>query len=145
MALLKNDFSFCRELKKAANTSDPIERLKHIVTFYVSAHFINPTLIGARVPLNPILGETYQREMPTGERFYCEKISHRPQVLAFLLEDPDGDYIYSGQYTLKAWVNGPNSLAGSKIGNMVIKFKDGARVKMMDPTLIINGMITGNK
>lgn len=145
MALLKNDFCFCRELKKAANASDPITRLKHIVTFYISAHFINPTLIGCRVPLNPLLGETYQREMPTGERFYCEKISHRPAILAFSLEDPDGDYIYSGHYQLKAWINGPNSLAGSKEGKMQIKFKDGSIINMQDPQLIINGMVTGNK
>jgi hypothetical protein len=118
MGLLKNDFTYCRELKKAANASDPITKLKHICTFYISAHFINGTLIGCRVPLNPLLGETYQREMPTGEKFYCEKISHRPQILAFSLEDPDGDYTYSGHYTLKAWLNGANSVAGSKVGNL---------------------------
>ena len=68
---------------KKANATDPIQRLKHITTFYISAHFINPSIIGPRVPLTPLLGETYQAEMPSGEKFYCEKISHRPQILAF--------------------------------------------------------------
>ena len=34
--------------------------------------FINPTIIQCRVPINPIIGETYQREMPSGEKIYCE-------------------------------------------------------------------------
>jgi len=38
----------------------------------VPSFFINPTLIQCRVPLNPILGETYQADMPTGEKLYVE-------------------------------------------------------------------------
>jgi len=57
---LKNDLSYCNKwLKLAAKDSDPVERMKKIVAFYVSPHFINPTLIQCRIPLNPILGETY--------------------------------------------------------------------------------------
>ena len=67
-----NDMSFCGELKKAAKSNDPVQRLKHIVKFFVSPNFINPTLCGCRIPLNPILGETYQREMPDGTKFYAE-------------------------------------------------------------------------
>ena len=77
-ALHANDMSFCQELKKAANTKDPVQRLKHITKFFVAPNFINPTLCGCRIPINPILGETYQREMSDGTKFYAEQICHRP-------------------------------------------------------------------
>ena len=83
--------------------------------------------------------------MPTGERFYCEKISHRPPILAFQLDDPDGDYTYSGWYSLKGFVNGPNSFGGTKVGDYRIKFKDGGEVRMSDPTLIVDGLISGSR
>ena len=37
--------------------TDPIERMKAIAVFFVAANNLNMTY-GARVPLNPILGET---------------------------------------------------------------------------------------
>lgn len=64
--------SFCPELKKAANTGDAIQRMKHIAKFLIAPNFINPTICGCRIPINPILGETYQREMADGTKFYAE-------------------------------------------------------------------------
>ena len=64
--------SFCSELSKAANIFDPVQRLKHIVKFCVASKFINTTIVGCRLPLNPILGETYQREMADGTKLYLE-------------------------------------------------------------------------
>ena len=52
--------------------SDPLDRMKQVVKFFVASNFINQTLANCKVPLNPILGETLQREMATGERLYCE-------------------------------------------------------------------------
>jgi hypothetical protein len=45
-------------LSKAAKTSDPIERMKYILTSFIASHYINPTLATFRSPLFPILGET---------------------------------------------------------------------------------------
>jgi hypothetical protein len=72
LAILKNDMTFCRTIKEAAHTIDPLARMKTIVKYYVQTQFINPTLCQCRVPLTPIIGETYQREMPTGEKLYVE-------------------------------------------------------------------------
>ena len=59
-AMLKNDLTYCRKyLKPAAAEANSVERMKYVVAFYMSSHFINPTLIQGRVPLNPIMGETY--------------------------------------------------------------------------------------
>mmetsp|Transcript_10368 Transcript_10368/g.15959 ORF Transcript_10368/g.15959 Transcript_10368/m.15959 type:complete len:94 (+) Transcript_10368:474-755(+) len=89
------------------------------------------------------MGETYQREMETGEKLYCEQISHRPNLTAYQLEDPDGDYEYNGHFEIKAWLNGPNSLAGSKEGKLNLSLKDGTKYTIKDPLLIINNLISG--
>jgi len=73
LALVKNDLSFCTTtMKKAALCTDPVQRMKLIVTHYIQSQFINPTLMQCRAPINPIIGETYQREMPSGVKIYCE-------------------------------------------------------------------------
>ena len=56
---------------KASLITDPVERMKIIAKFFIASDHINKTY-GCRVPLNPILGETLQRESPTGERLYAE-------------------------------------------------------------------------
>ena len=67
--------------------------------------------------------------MPTGEKLYIEQISHIPAITSFLLEGPNESYTMYGYYTLKGWLNGPNSLAGSKEGNITLKLKDGTTYK----------------
>lgn len=61
-----------RFLTQAAKTDDPIERLKLILCMYVGGHHINPAVIQLRAPLNPILGETVQRVLEDGSKFYGE-------------------------------------------------------------------------
>mmetsp|Transcript_17264 Transcript_17264/g.26639 ORF Transcript_17264/g.26639 Transcript_17264/m.26639 type:complete len:119 (+) Transcript_17264:103-459(+) len=68
----QNDCTFAPFLTKAAQEPKPLERIKHIVAFVIAGIFPNPTITQCRVPLNPILGETLQREMSTGEKIYCE-------------------------------------------------------------------------
>ena len=70
--LQANDMLYCKYLTLAAQQNDPLERMKLIVPYYIAALWYNPALLGCRVQINPILGETLQREMPTGERIYCE-------------------------------------------------------------------------
>lgn len=99
MGLCKNDLSnSAKSIKKAASLTDPVERMKALVVYYVQSQFINSTIMQCRVPVNPIIGETYQREMPTGEKLYCEQLAHRPSITGFLLEDPDGEYTFSGNF-----------------------------------------------
>ncbi len=61
-----------RFLTKAAETSDPIERLKLVITSYLAGNHISPSNTQCRAPLNPILGETVQRVLPDGSKFYGE-------------------------------------------------------------------------
>ena len=81
--------------------------------------------------------------METGEKLYCEQISHFPNLTAYQLEDPDGDYEYSGFFQIKAWLNGLNSLGGSKEGSLNLTFKDGTKYRLKDPLLIISNLLGG--
>lgn len=72
LTLIQNDFLRLDILKNASEATDPVERMKWIITFFVASNYIQSTLASCKVPLNPILGETLQRDMPTGERIYCE-------------------------------------------------------------------------
>ena len=67
--------------------------------------------------------------MSTGEKLYVEQTSHIPAVTSFLLEGPEESYKMYGYYTLKGWLNGPNSLAGLKEGNITLELKDGTKYK----------------
>ena len=78
-----NDLTYANCLTRAGKEEDPIARLKLIAQFFLCAHHVNPALVQCKVPLNPILGETMQRELETGEKFYCEQISHHPPITAF--------------------------------------------------------------
>tara|TARA_B100000780_G_scaffold231143_1_gene170926 strand:+ start:304 stop:597 length:294 start_codon:yes stop_codon:yes gene_type:complete len=96
------------------------------------------------VPLNPIVGETFQCEMPSGEMFYGEQISHRPPITSWLLEDPDEDYVFYGSYKLNGWLNGIQSFVGYKTGDMTLKFKDGTVYKFSKhPVMQVTGLVKG--
>lgn len=67
------DMKYCTKfLNRAAATSDPIERLKLVATNWFSGIHLSMAEIGKMSPINPILGETTQREMPDGTKFYAE-------------------------------------------------------------------------
>jgi hypothetical protein len=54
-----NDVSHCHNFyQKAAEETDPVERLKYVVTGYIGAQHVTVSKVGCRPPLNPILGET---------------------------------------------------------------------------------------
>ena len=70
--LQQNDMTQCHFLLKAFAESDPLERLKLVMAYYISGQYVSATITQVKVPLNPNLGETLQREMPSGEKLYCE-------------------------------------------------------------------------
>ena len=51
----------------------------------------------------------------------------------------------SGYHTLKAWLNGMQSLGGSKEGKAVLKFKDGGQYTFENPEMSIEGIMKTNK
>ena len=88
-------------LTLAAQAKDPLERLKHVITFAVSGMHQIAT---QRKPFNPILGETFEGYWPDGSRIYNEHVSHHPPITCFLVENVDQLYKFYGSYEYTAKV-----------------------------------------
>lgn len=84
-------------LNRAANTSDPVERMKLLMASNFSWLFYNSIFVK---PLNPILGETYQAYGADGTKLYMEQTSHHPPRSHFIAEGPDGNFTINGYLEL---------------------------------------------
>jgi len=132
-------------LTRAAEAKDPMERLKNIICLYVGGHHINVSQLQCRAPLNPILGETAQRVLPTGEKYYAEQISHHPPITNFQLYGANDEYCFSGSFEIKCWPTGLSSFAGSRTGSQIITFQDGGIISIADPTVEVSGLTYGDR
>jgi len=54
-------------------------------------------------------------------------------------------YRFSGFFEYKAWLTGVNSIGGSRIGKQIFSFNDGGLLSIKDPTMQLNGLITGER
>jgi Oxysterol-binding protein len=72
-------------LNAAAVTTDPIERMKPVMTASIS--FLYPCHSWGK-PLNPILGETYQAYLPDGSLVSVEQVCHHPPVSYIIVDGP---------------------------------------------------------
>ena len=98
-----------------------------------------------RIPLNPILGETLQRELPTGETLYCEQISHHPAITAYSVYDKHEQWEIHGHHEYIAWMSGAQSISAIRKGDCIIKFKDGFKYKLEGPKFWLDGLLAGAK
>lgn len=83
--------------------------------------------------------------MATGEKLYCEQLSHHPPITAYTLYGPEDAYVLHGYHTLKAWLNGAQSMGGSKTGQATLTFKDGSVYKFSDPVMSVEGIMSVTK
>ncbi|XP_044741981.1 oxysterol-binding protein-related protein 1-like [Chrysoperla carnea] len=87
-------------LRVAAEQSDPLERIKYVAAFAVSALASNWERLGK--PFNPLLGETYELERENF-RIVCEQVSHHPPISAFHADSKDWVFHGSVHPKLKFW------------------------------------------
>ncbi|KAK6619440.1 hypothetical protein RUM43_012197 [Polyplax serrata] len=87
-------------LRKASEQTDPVDRMKYVAGFAVSALASNWERLGK--PFNPLLGETYELQRPEF-RIICEQVSHHPPISAFHADS--NDFIFHGSIhpKLKFW------------------------------------------
>ncbi|XP_062594977.1 oxysterol-binding protein-related protein 2-like [Saccostrea cucullata] len=89
-------------LEKASTCEDPVDRLKFISAFAVSAISSNFERLGK--PFNPLLGETFEFDRPDlGFRMVSEQVSHHPPISAFYVESPNYKFHGSIHPKLKFW------------------------------------------
>jgi hypothetical protein len=119
-------FNFPLYLNLAANSDDPVEQMKYVITACISSWYKSSVFLK---PLNPILGETYEMIWEDGSREYVEQTSHHPPRSHFLLLGPDNMYKYHGylDFTTNAWFN---SMTLTNKGSRTVEFKNNkSRIK----------------
>ena len=137
MATMAVTFPFY--LNKAAFAKDPIERMKFImvstISFLLPAHQFEK-------PLNPVLGETIQRELDDGTKCYFEQTCHHPPVSSFEYIGPGNCYKMHGwsSFSAKAWMN---SAALIVSGHKTIHFMDGSVVTYNSQGDMFNNIMMG--
>eukprot|EP01087_Luapelamoeba_hula_P013720 TRINITY_DN3940_c0_g1_i1.p1 TRINITY_DN3940_c0_g1~~TRINITY_DN3940_c0_g1_i1.p1 ORF type:complete len:369 (-),score=56.19 TRINITY_DN3940_c0_g1_i1:641-1747(-) len=140
---LADGFSFAPKfLQKAAEQTDPVERMKWVITFYLAGIHLTAT---QKKPFNPILGETYQGQFPDGTAVYCEQTTHHPPASNFQVIPPDGSYQLWGYGIFSAAYLG-NIIRGVQKGPIHLDFKDGSRIVVPHlPALVFKGLMWGER
>lgn len=92
-------------LQQASEQADPVDRMKYVAAFAVSALACNWERLGK--PFNPILGETFELERNAegsgSFRCICEQVSHHPPISAFHADAPNFKFHGSIYPKLKFW------------------------------------------
>ena len=136
---------FCYELRgapyyltKAYYSFDEIERMKWMVVFLISQHYITTLQLK---PFNPIIGETFQCKAGN-LNFYSEHTSNHPNITNFYAFDDEKLYKIHGYMEVTA-TTGPNSVSAMKKGKYFVTFKDGDSYEIHIPILEIKGITMG--
>ncbi|XP_037911232.1 oxysterol-binding protein-related protein 1 isoform X2 [Hermetia illucens] len=91
---------YAKLIRLASEQEDPVERMKYIAGFAVSALGSNWERLGK--PFNPLLGETFELQR-SEYRVVCEQVSHHPPVSAFHADSPSFLFHGSIHPKLKFW------------------------------------------
>jgi len=139
---IANDFTNTDYLKLASEESDPVRRMKYVISFFVSGYHRNSVDCMNRGPLNPVLGETFQGGKEDGTKIYCEQISHHPPISAYLIIGPKNSYRLYGTGQLDVKLSGTH-IAGKRYGKTTIEFANGTQIQFTNPETRIDGIIVG--
>jgi len=141
---LAGDYYYTHFMDLAAETKDPVERIKYVTAFMMSGIHKSPAEFLYKGPMNPVLGETYEARKADGTRLYCEQISHHPPVTSFLLVGKDDKYRIYGHGEVKAKLS-LSAVYGTREGKATVKFADGGKVIISNPPIKIEGLVVGDR
>ncbi|AQL05611.1 Oxysterol-binding protein-related protein 2A [Zea mays] len=92
-------------------------------------------------PFNPLLGETYEADYPEkGIRFFSEKVSHHPMVMACHCEGKGWKFWGDSNLKSKFW---GQSIRLDPNGVLTLEFDDGETFQWSKVTTTINNLILG--
>ncbi|KAG6466615.1 hypothetical protein ZIOFF_075585 [Zingiber officinale] len=114
-------------------------RILHIAAFAVSGY---ASTEGRQCkPFNPLLGETYEADYPDkGLRFFSEKVSHHPMVVACHCEGRGWKFWGDSNLKGKFW---GRSIQLDPIGILTLQFEDGETFQWSKVTTSIYNIIIG--
>ncbi|KAH9772891.1 Oxysterol-binding protein-related protein 1D [Citrus sinensis] len=92
-------------------------------------------------PFNPLLGETYEADYPDkGLRFFSEKVSHHPMIVACHCEGRDWKFWADSNLKGKFW---GRSIQLDPVGVLTLQFDDGKTFQWSKVTTSIYNIILG--
>lgn len=133
-------YAFVDFLNKAAETSDPIERLANLATWSVAMLSLTER---SGKPFNPILGETYEyvSKGPKQYKFLAEQVSHHPPI--GVAQTNSDDWIVKQEAHIKTKFYG-NSIDIFAIGLTHVLFPgNGDHFSWKQPTCRVYNIIVG--
>ncbi|QDZ19762.1 oxysterol-binding protein [Chloropicon primus] len=137
-----DSWSYLDLLERAAEATDPVERMRCLIAFAVSGLSLQ---VNPNKPFNPILGETYQGAYKNGMRVYCEQVSHHPPVSCWEVVDPKERFRFTGTGHITATTRA-NSVRACQKGDSSVFFRsDGATVSWNLPGLILKNVMFGER
>jgi hypothetical protein len=128
--------------------TDPVERLKQVVTFAISGLYYGTRQLK---PFNPVLGETFQGAFLDGTEIYIEHTSHHPPVSNFQVIGPNAMFQYRGYYEYKGKLGMTvsttqgNYVTGKQAGPNLVEFPDGSFITYERPLVKISGLMVGDR
>lgn len=114
-------------------------RILHVAAFAVSGY--SSTEGRQCKPFNPLLGETYEADYPDkGLRFFSEKVSHHPMVVACHCEGRGWKFWADSNLKGKFW---GRSIQLDPVGALTLQFEDGETFQWSKVTTSIYNIIIG--
>jgi len=131
-------------LGRAAQVSDPVERLKLTVVGTISSFVHTSTFLK---PLNPVLGETLSASYEDGTQLFSEQTFHHPPISHIYLIGPRNLYRGYGYYQFASHAHlNSFSVPSIQIGNSghrTIEFADGQKIVHTFPDEQYSGAFLG--
>ncbi|CAL4915492.1 unnamed protein product [Urochloa decumbens] len=116
-----------------------IMRILYVAAFAVSGYASTDSR--PCKPFNPLLGETYEADYPEkGIRFFSEKVSHHPMVMACHCEGKGWKFWGDSNLKSKFW---GQSIQVDPDGVLTLEFDDGETFQWSKVTTTINNLILG--
>ncbi|KAJ8352007.1 hypothetical protein SKAU_G00234830 [Synaphobranchus kaupii] len=137
------ELEYTELLDKAADTSDPYERMVLVAAFVVSGYSSTYYRAGSK-PFNPLLGETYEciRE-DKGLCFFSEQVSHHPPISACHCESKKFTFWQDVRWKNKFWGKSMEILPIGTVNVMLPRFGD--HYEWNKVTTCIHNILSGRR
>ncbi|XP_036400876.1 oxysterol-binding protein-related protein 6-like isoform X1 [Megalops cyprinoides] len=137
------ELEYSELLDKAADTSDPYERMVLVAAFVVSGYSSTYYRAGNK-PFNPLLGETYEciRE-DKGLCFFSEQVSHHPPISACHCESKKFTFWQDVRWKNKFWGKSMEILPLGTVNVTIPRFGD--HYEWNKVTTCIHNILSGRR
>ena len=131
--------SICNYFNKMATVEDPLEKMKYLITGFVSSFH---TGIKVLKPFNPILGETFQAKIDDAD-IYVEQVSHHPPISDVLIMNKNFSYSGVEDLNVSTWPNSMVVKPQKYKGKLELKDQHKTKYTIQFPGFILKNTVIG--